>query len=152
MLIEVIKSHGVQSKNLNTLKTKIEKSMKQIAPRSAKNKGREWQQEVCRAISDITGIEYRQEDDNCEIHSREMGLSGADIILRGAAKKLFNYVPECKSCTNLSLPDWIRQAAFNCDGLNNWILFVKSPTIEGKKIVILNFENFKEVMKKYVRH
>ena len=126
---------------------RIEKSMQKIKPRSAKNKGMEWQKEVCAIISQITGIEYNQQDDNCLIHSRESGLNGVDVILRGEAKNKFPFCVECKNENKISLPEWTRQAENNCDDLNNWILFVKSPVLPARKVVVIPLDRFIGIMK-----
>lgn len=127
------------------LHKRIERAKTPIKPRSAKNKGMEWQKEICSFISELTGIEYDQSKDDCLIHSRESGLSGTDVILRGEAKEKFPYSVECKNCKTLSIPEWIRQADSNADN-GNWLLFVKSPVI--KKVVVLPLETFKDLFKK----
>lgn len=126
---------------------RIERAMTPIKSRSAKNKGLEWQKEVCRFISNLIGVEYDQKSDDCLIHSRESGLSGTDVILRGEAKEKFPYSVECKNCKTLSIPEWIRQADSNADN-GNWILFIKSPVIDTKKVVILSLESFEAIYKK----
>jgi len=122
---------------------KISRSMTRIKPRSAKNKGASWQKEMCEMISRITGIPFDQSSDSCDIHSREMGLSGADIIVRGKARMLFQFDPECKNCNSLSLPEWVRQAKANAKS-GNWILFVKSPKLE-ENIAILSVTQFERI-------
>lgn len=136
-----------KSKTSLKLQKRIENSMKQIKPRSAKNKGAAWQKEIAEFVSRITEIPYNQQDDNCLIHAREMGLSGVDVILRGKARELFPYDIECKNCNNISLPEWIRQAENNCTELNNWLLFIKSPAVTAKKIVVLSLSKFEEIMR-----
>lgn len=140
----------------DTNKNKIEKLIKRIEraetpikPRSAKNKGLEWQKEICSFISGLIGIEYDQKSDDCLIHSRESGLSGTDVVLRGKAKELFPYSVECKNCKSISLPEWIRQADSNSDN-GNWILFVKSPLLESKKVVVMSMESFEKLFQKSI--
>ena len=125
---------------------RLQNAAKTIKPRSAKRKGLDWQKNVCRIISNITGIKYDQADDSCEIHSRESGLSGADIILRGKAKAMFPYSVECKNAKTISLPEWIRQAESNCDGLDNWLLAVKSSSLGGRKIIVMSMASFEQIM------
>ena len=69
-LIGLLKKDGETKANLLLIK-RLENSMKSIKPRSAKNKGLEWQKETCEIVSRITGIPYDQKNDDCEIHSRE---------------------------------------------------------------------------------
>lgn len=144
-IIELLKKDDTRI-NINLIK-RIENSMKQIKPRSAKNKGAAWEKETAACISRITGIDYDQQDDNCLIHAREMGLSGVDVILRGKARELFPFDVECKNCNNISLPAWIKQAEGNCTELNNWLLFIKSPVLSCKKAVVMSFTKFEEVLK-----
>lgn len=148
-LIELLKKDG-ESKTNNKLIKRIENSMKQIKPRSAKSKGAEWEKEIALCVSNITGIKYDQQDDNCLIHAREMGLSGVDVILRGKARDLFPFDIECKNCNNVSLPAWIQQAENNCTGLNNWLLFIKSPVLSCKKVVVMALSKFEELGKEFV--
>ena len=148
-IIRLLKQDGDTKAN-NLLIKRIEKSMQAIKPRSAKNKGLDWQKETCSVISEITGIEYEQKSDDCDIHSRESSLNGVDIILRGKAKKLFPYCIECKNAKNISLAEWARQAESNCDDLDNWLLFIKSPILPMKKVVVMPLSRFKEVAKKHI--
>jgi len=147
LLLQVLRSFECNTGNSKDEKTadklikRIERAKTPIKPRSAKNKGLEWQKEICQVIADITGEEFDQSKDDCNIHSRESGLSGTDIILRGAAKEKFPYSVECKNCKSISLPMWISQAESNCDN-DNWILFIKSPVITAKKIVCLSLNQF----------
>ncbi len=136
---------NAEKKMLAALINRVTKTGR-IKPRSAKQKGLDWQKEVCALVSDITGIEYNQQDDTCEIHSRESGLNGTDVILRGKAKEKFPYSIECKNCKSISLPEWVRQAERNCDALDNWLLFIKSPVLPCKKVVVLAFSKFREIM------
>lgn len=145
-LIELLKKDG-ETKANNILIKRIQKSMQAIKPRSAKNKGLEWQKEVCEIVSRITDIEYIQKSDVCEIHSRESGLNGVDVILRGKAREKFPYCIECKNCNSISLAEWVRQAENNCDNLDNWLLFIKSPILPSKKIVVMATSNFEKIMK-----
>ena len=111
-LIGLLKKDGETKANLLLIK-RLENSMKSIKPRSAKNKGLEWQKETCEIVSRITGIPYDQKNDDCEIHSRESGLNGVDVILRGEAKKRFPFCIECKNAKTISLAEWVRQAQDN---------------------------------------
>lgn len=143
-IIKLLQKDGDTKANSLLIK-RIEKSMIPIKPRSAKNKGLEWQKEVCSIISRITGIAYDQQSDDCEIHSRESGLSGVDVVLRGRAKKAFPYAVECKNCNSISLPEWVRQAEANSDDLDNWLLFIKSPVLPMKKVVVMAASRFEKI-------
>ena len=93
------------------LKGVLEK--KRITVASGKAKGRNLQQFVCKEISDSTGHPYNQQDDDCLIHSREMGQAGKDIVLRGEVKDLWPFSFECKNVENLNLVNTIQQAQEN---------------------------------------
>lgn len=140
-----------EEKTADKLIKRIERARTPIKPRSAKNKGLEWQKEVCGIIAELIGEEFDQSKDDCNIHSRESGLSGTDVILRGAAKEKFPFSVECKNCKSLSIPMWISQAESNCDNEDNWILFVKSPVIPGKKIVTLSLNQFTKLFKNTIK-
>lgn len=146
-IINLLKADGEQKHK--ALIKKIERSLKPIKPRSAKNKGMEWQKEVCQFISKITGVEFNQKDDNCDIHSRESGLNGTDVILRGIARAKFPFDIECKNCKNISLPMWISQAENNSPN-NDWILFIKSNSLSTKKIIVMSLDTFEKAITKGV--
>ena len=95
------------------IRKKLERALKPIKISSRKAKGRNLQQQVCKDIAKIIDIEYDQQDDNCLIHSREMGQAGKDIILRGIAQEIFPYSIECKCTENLQLDKGIKQAKYN---------------------------------------
>lgn len=135
-------------KKRDLLAKKIEKSLKPIKPRSAKNKGLQWQKKCCEFISELTGIEYDQKDDECEIHSRESGLNGTDIVLRGEAKRRFPFSVECKDCNQILLSQWVEQAKANSTDECPWILFIHSQLFEDKDIVVLGLDTFRKVFKK----
>ena len=143
-LIGLLKKDGETKANLLLIK-RLENSMKSIKPRSAKNKGLEWQKETCEIVSRITGIPYDQKNDDCEIHSRESGLNGVDVILRGEAKKRFPFCIECKNAKTISLAEWVRQAQDNCNERDNWLLVIKSPILQMKKIAVMALSKFEEI-------
>lgn len=132
------------SKEAEAIRRKAEKVHK-IKPRSAKNKGLGWQKEIAELVSRITGFSYNQGDDDCLIHSRESGLNGTDVILRGKAKEIFDYAIECKASENISLPDWVRQAKQNSVN-DNWLLFVKNRNLG--KMAIMPLDTFEKEFKK----
>lgn len=113
---------------------------------SRKAKGRNLQKWVCNKIANIFGIDYRQEDDDCPLHSREMGQSGVDIILRGELNKLFPYSIECKSSEKLSLKKTIKQVKLNQKKDTDWLIVYKHKGIK-KPIVIMDWEAFEYLIK-----
>ena len=96
-------------------------------------------------IADATGIPYDSASDVCEIRSRESAAPGVDIILSGEAAVRFPWKVECKNAKTVSLPEWIRQAASNSEGENNWLLLVKSEALPCKKIAVMDFAKFGEI-------
>ena len=121
--------------------SRLKNAQKKIKVSSAKGKGRNLQYWVCEKIADMFGIKFNQSDDSCPIHSREMGLSGVDVILRGEIAQKFPYAIECKSCETLSLPQWIRQARNNAKYGKQYLLVIKKKSI-GEPIVIMDWDTF----------
>jgi hypothetical protein len=114
---------------------------KKIKVSSAKGKGRNLQYWVCERIADITGIPWVQSDDNCEIHSREIGLHGQDIVLRGEAAKKFPFSIECKSSEQLNLVETIAQASSNNIPGREWLIVHKRKAIPNP-IVVMDWKTF----------
>ena len=111
--------------------SKFSKTQKRISVQSAKGKGRELQKWVCERISALTGIPYNQQDDNCLIHSREMGQQGVDIILRGNAHEQFPFAVECKSTESMSMTAYIKQAQANEKQGIDWLVVYRSKVIKN---------------------
>lgn len=124
---------------------RLDSSEKRIKVSSAKGKGRALQQEVCRRISNITGIPFNNQDDSCDIHSREMGQAGVDVILRGEAKKKFPFSIECKSVEQISFRDFINQAKANSKE-GDWLLVIKTKSIP-EIVVCLSWDKFEQIFK-----
>jgi hypothetical protein len=124
----------------------MEKSMN---PRSAKNKGARLQKWVCQKIADIFDIEFDNQDDQCLIHSREMGQSGTDIILRGDIYNKFPYAIECKNTEKLSLYPTIEQAKNNTQLGQDWLIVHKKNRSEP--IVIMDWEAFEKLFKRSIK-
>jgi hypothetical protein len=123
---------------------KMHRALKPTKTSSRKAKGRSLQQWVCKAISRMIGIPYDQQDDNCEIHSREMGQSGVDIVLRGEARKLFKFDIECKNTEKLNLYNTIEQAkANNLLEERKWLVVHKKNRTDP--IVIMDWNVFEEL-------
>lgn len=87
------------------------------------------------------GLEFAQGDDQCLIHSREMGQHGKDIILRGEAHKRFPFSIECKNTETLPLPEVIRQAKENTGDDEDWLVVHKRKAIKDP-IVIMDWNTF----------
>lgn len=123
------------------IKNRLEKVLKPIKIQSGKKKGRNLQQWVCQKIADLFGIEYNQQDDGCVIHSREMGQSGVDIIIRGNIKEMFPFAIECKSSEQLNLLNTIQQAKKNTKENEWWVIVYKNKSMRNP-IVIMDWDCF----------
>lgn len=146
-LITVLNNYSNYAKNPKEsirLAKKIEKSMKKIKTSSAKAKGRDLQYWVCKEIADMYAITFDQSDDNCLVHSREMGQHNVDIVLRGFIFDNFKFDIECKAQENLSLGDWIAQAKSNKKEDRDWLLVIKKQTI-GEPFVVMDWETFTKI-------
>lgn len=137
---------GASKYSLSILK-KLDK--KRIKVSSAKAKGRNLQKWVCEKLANMIGIVYDQSDDQCEIHSREMGQRGVDIVLRGKAKELLPLAIECKNTEKLSLNEVIRQAKENEGMYDAWMVVHKNKTLENP-IVIIDWDFFEHLLLKEV--
>ena len=92
LLEELVASATASEKIKKSILTKLKNAKKPpIKVSSRKAKGRELQYWVCRKIADIFHTEFNQQDDECLIHSREMGQHNVDIVLRGYVKKQFPF-------------------------------------------------------------
>lgn len=120
---------------------KIQRAGKRITRSSAKEKGRNLQKKVCRDISETIDIPYDQSDDQCLIHSREMGQAGVDIILRGEAQTCFPFSIECKSAESLNLPAAKIQAETNRAVGTDWMIVYKKKEWTGP-VMIMDWNKF----------
>lgn len=121
---------------------------KRIKVRSAKNKGRILQNWICEKIANLFNVEFNNQDDQCLIHSREMGQSGCDVILRGEIYELFPFDIEAKNTEKVSLYKFIEQAKSNTKEGRDWLLFHKKN--RSNPIVIMDAEVFFKIINKYV--
>jgi predicted ATPase with chaperone activity len=79
-----------------------------MKPRSAKNKGKRLQNEICEEI--LKAFPQLEPDD---VKSAIMGESGTDIKLSPAARKLFPFSVECKNQEKLNVWSALEQAQEN---------------------------------------
>lgn len=149
MIKKALSAHyGCEEKYVKKIISKLERAEKKIKTSSAKGKGRGLQYWVCEKIANLFGIEFKQSDDECLIHSREMGQHGTDVILRGEIGKKFPFDIECKACESLSIPDWVRQARTNKKEDRDWLLIFKKQTIGHEPLVLMEWETFEKMIKK----
>lgn len=132
---------GRKDTERSSLVKKLENSQKTIKVSSRKGKGRSLQQWVCKRISKLLDIPYEQSDDNCLIHSREMGQNGVDVVLRGVAQLRFPFAIETKSVENLSLNAAIRQARNNQKPGIEWMVVFRNKVLKTP-VVAMDWDVF----------
>lgn len=146
MIKKALSAHyGCEEKYAKMIISKLERAEKKIKASSAKGKGRGLQYWVCERIAKMFGVAFVQSDDDCLIHSREMGQNGVDIVLRGEIRKNFPFDIECKSCESLSIPEWIRQARANKKENRDWLLVFKKQTLGHTPFVVMEWETFEKI-------
>ena len=119
---------------------------KRIKISSGKAKGRSLQQWGCRQISLLTGISYNQSDDSCEIHSREMGQHGTDIVLRGRAAEIFPFSIECKNAESFNIKETVKQAKQNQKEKTAMMIIYKCKEFKFP-VVIMEWDTFNSMCK-----
>lgn len=115
-----------------------------IKPRSAKNKGKGFQNLVCSMLGDALGIEWGTTEDFL-IQSRPMGQHGVDIILLGEARQKFPFSVECKAAENVSLPAVVDQAKSNVKPGDHWLIAIKNSKFK-EPIAVLDLQTFIEIV------
>lgn len=111
---------------------------------SCKAKGRRLQQRVRDALRAI-GAKHGLVDD--DIHSTSMGVSGVDILLSPAAKRVFNLAVECKQVEKLQVvPTFLEHYGKYASDASLKIL------VHGKNraepLVTMQFEDFIQLLDK----
>ena len=126
---------------------KLKNNMKTITVASRKGKGRNLQKFICQEIADLIGICYDQGDDNCLVHSREMGQHGTDIVLRGNALVEFPFSVEAKCSESLNLLETYEQATSNLTKGTDWMIVHQRKSIP-ETLCIISWDTFKKLFKK----
>ena len=126
---------------------RFNRALKPIKVSSAKAKGRELQKWVCQKIANLLKIEYNQQDDQCLIHSREMGQAGVDVVLRGEVRKRFPFSIECKNTEQLEFIKSIKQAQANTSQDEDWMVVHKRKALNSP-VVILDWAAFEKLFSK----
>lgn len=147
--MDTTNKNAKREKECERLIKKFQRAEKKITVGSAKGKGRSLQYWVCERLAEIFGIEFVQSDDECLIHSREMGQHGTDIIVRGELHKKFPFDVECKAQESLNVPEWVRQARENNKKEDrDWLVVFKKQTIGGEPLVLMDWSCFEKLFKK----
>jgi len=110
---------------------------------SAKAKGRRLQQKV-RDLLLETFTELEPDD----IRSTSMGVSGEDLQLSPAARKLIPFAIECKNQEQLNIWKSMEQAESNCEGLTPLLVFKRNGTKIYAALEISDFLNLLDGNKK----
>ena len=129
----------------DALRKRLVRSLTKIKPSSGKAKGRDLQMWVCGKIAEIAGVCFDQHDDQCLIHSREMGQPGRDIVLRGAALQKFPFSVECKNSEGLSVTEALQQAQSNCAPGTAALVVHKRKSLK-QPIVIMEWDTFERLV------
>ena len=106
-----------------------------MKPRSAKNKGRKLQNLVRDRLRSV----FTETLETNDIESQVMGMSGEDIVLSPAAKKVIRYSFECKNQERLNLWSSLEQAESNCEDRQPVLVFKRN---RSKIYVAIEFDHF----------
>lgn len=131
-----------KDKELELIIKQLEREVKPIKVRSAKNKGKNLQNRVCELLSRFTHIPWGNKEEFL-IQSRPMGQHGVDVILLGEARDKFPFSIECKSTEAFSFAKTIEQAKANVKDGDSWMIIHKSSKL-NKPVMIMEFETFLE--------
>ena len=115
-----------------------------MTPKSAKEKGRRFQQWVAAKIGLLLDQPVGQDE---QIASREMGQSGPDVRLVGEALSKFPFAVECKAQESWKPHEWIDQAKANVNPRvhkGGWLLFLKRR--HRDPVVVMDAETFFEIL------
>ena len=112
-----------------------------MKPQSAKQKGRKFQQDICKMILlNTDGLTDR------DVQSTSMGANGADIKLSSAAFEQFPYSIECKHRKNYATLYDAYEQAISHDGEGEPILFLRAD--RKKPLVVISAEHFFRLINK----
>ena len=107
--------------------------------RSAKNKGRKLQNLVRDRLRSV----FTETLETNDIESQVMGMSGEDIVLSPAAKRVIRYSFECKNKERLDLWKSLEQAENNSQDRVPVLVFKRNRT---KVYVAFEFDHFIEMI------
>ena len=112
--------------------------------KSVKAKGRKLQNTVRDALRDIfvnTSMVPKLEDD--DIKSQTMGMTGEDIVMSPAAKRIIPYSFECKNVERLNIWSALEQAESNCGKRTPVTIIKRNHT---KTYAVIEFDRWLELI------
>lgn len=112
-----------------------------MKPRSAKDKGKRFQNKVRDMFLAIAGERLEPDD----VRSNPMGAPGEDILFSPAARRLFPYSVECKNVEKLNIWEAIQQAKSNAGAHEPLVVFSRNGE---DAYVALRFDQFLQFFKK----
>ncbi len=107
--------------------------------RSAKAKGRRLQNQV----RDLLLEKFNSKLEPDDIRSQIMGMSGEDIVLSPAARKLFPFSVECKNQEKLNIWSSLEQAENNSGNHTPLVIFKRNRT---KTYAVLEFDKLLKLL------
>ena len=107
--------------------------------RSAKNKGKRLQN----TVRDILLETFKDELEPDDIRSQIMGMSGEDIVLSPAARKVFPFSVECKNQEKLNIWSALEQAEENSGNHAPLVIFKRN---RSKTYAVLEFEELLQLL------
>ncbi len=108
-----------------------------MKPRSAKAKGRNFQNKVRQMIIDALDI------NELDIKTAVMGESGMDIKLSSAARDKFGYAVECKKVEKINIWKCYEQATENSEDLEPLLIFSRN---NSKVLVCFEFKHLLDLV------
>ena len=107
--------------------------------RSAKNKGKRLQN----TVRDILLETFKEDLEPDDIRSQIMGMSGEDIVLSPAARRLIPYSFECKNQEKLNIWSSLEQAESNSGDYPPVLIFKRN---RSKTYVTVELEEFMKLI------
>jgi hypothetical protein len=110
-----------------------------MKPRSAKNKGKRLQNKVRDLILEKFNSKLEPDD----VRSQIMGMSGEDIVLSPAARRLFPFSVECKNQEKLNIWSSLEQAEGNSGNHPPLVIFKRN---RSKTYAVLEFDELLKLL------
>lgn len=121
-----------------------------ISIKARKAKARRLQNWCAMLLAKITGLKYGPpNDDVADYKGRQMGQSGADVVMSKEANNLTPFDIECKYVEDFSWGQFlnaVEQAQRNKKRSNYWLMVYKKNRM--KPIIVMDAEKFFEIWEK----